>query len=214
MLPKKLYRGDSDSDDRRKLRLFPPGSCYGCLRTGLSERGNGMEIFMALLTQSVKKHVEHGWDKSHFLSFSSDRSVATRYALRCENIEVELCDQVEWYTSIITLETERLHHQNKVEEGLYVCRFKSRPDSFRPLSVPHTLARRLSKIQNPDHEVLIIDLCSYLRAKAPDLQTCIESAYRDKEWLVLPLNRLVNGELSCVLDDGCISAFETFRLVR
>ena len=81
LLPKYLYRGDKDPHNHRQLRATINS---GLLLTNLCNGGNGREIFSKPFGQLINKHIGIGWDKTHFLSFSTDESTAINYG--CHNM--------------------------------------------------------------------------------------------------------------------------------
>ena len=80
MIPQLLYRGDGDTQKERSLRTNHPSSAYGGLLTNLSNGGSGRDIFSSPLISTVNRHVNEGWEKTHYLSFSEERTRALAFA--------------------------------------------------------------------------------------------------------------------------------------
>jgi hypothetical protein len=195
-LPKYLYRGDSDPVDQRKLRATINS---GLLLTNLSSGGNGREIFTRPVKESIKNHVAIGWHKTHFLSFSENKSVALRYS--CAHNEVEEVDECNehWDFAILTLDTSLFIKEsiNKIDAGIFVAEFLPTSKEFMPT-----------------FKVLLIDVVAYLKnidIKEQDFEKTLENAERDKEWLILPINPF-EGQYTSKLDTGCFSDKQIFRI--
>ena len=75
--------------------------------------------------------------------------------------------------------------------------------------------RNLTKGKRQVATVLVIDTAAVLRAQSKyhDYAQAIANAERDGEWLVLPFDtpERIPGELTALLDDGCIERVEFLR---
>lgn len=78
MIPKKLFRGDSDSQNARRLRYTYSRQQF-C--TNLIRGGVGEKIFSEPLMDLVNTHILSKFENSHFLSFTESRTSAIRYGL-------------------------------------------------------------------------------------------------------------------------------------
>lgn len=196
-LPKLLYRGDSDKNNERKLRQTISS---GVLLTNLSNGGNGKEIFTSDFNQLINKHIDIGWSKTHFLSFTTNESKAFQYASKSDEFE-EIYDFSEnWDFSILTFDFNTLLTETikKYNNGLYYAEFIPTCREFYPR-----------------FRILLVDSFEYLKNKydtKSDFQQAILNAERDNEWLILPLNSFeFTGELTSKLDNNCITEKRIFR---
>lgn len=215
MVPKRLYRGDADPRNTRKLREVNPATAYGYLLTNLSAGGDGRAIFSAPFPATINQHVAIGWDKTHFLSFTSDQAVALRFATGGQDRKLEPHAGHQWDTSLIVLDTDKLNAQ-EAEAGIYLCQYQSNINATTQsstLSIVESIFRSLGKAQDGQHSALLVDVATYLRAMRPAMSEAISNAMRDKEWLILPTDRPsgLNGELAAKLDDGCVVEFQRFK---
>lgn len=81
--------------------------------------GNGKEIFNRKFKNLIKQHIT-GWNKTHFLSFSSDKKRALYYG-NWENKEyVDIWDDYDnWDFVILKFDTTQLLNIEKLETGIY-----------------------------------------------------------------------------------------------
>jgi hypothetical protein len=219
-MPRFLFRGDTDPQGKRNLRTVWPGSSYGGLLTNLSNGGSGLEIFLQPLIDSVNKHVAEGWAKTHFLSFSSSRSIAMMYAAVEQKrplLKVGVSEY--WDAALTTLDTNNFVSRREVEQGMFVCRYSGRKlIGNHSLPIVQKIARAVANRKNGSQlvEILLVDVARFLdKYTQPDISEAINNSHRDQEWLVLPLepSEGVLGQLTSKLDDGCIADFECFRLL-
>ncbi len=200
MIPKYLYRGDSDSKDVRKLRATID---FSQLQTNLINSGNGREIIERPLLELVDKHVGLGWAKTHFLSFSEDESVAFRFGLSCElhDVESRLSDYSEYLESdrewdfvILKLDTQLITWR-QIGNGIYEGFFKA----FK---------------NNQVNRVICLDVFKVLIGQ-PSYQVSLNLASCDKEWLILPASPVTLNsnitQLSAILSGSCISDIRKYK---
>lgn len=211
MLPPFLYRGDADPQNTRQLREVNPASPYSCLLTNLSAGGDGRAIFSTPFPDTINRHVAVGWVKTHFLSFTSDKAVAQRFATGGQDRTLEPYDGRHWDTSLTVVDTGKLNAQ-EVETGAYRCQYRSKINPIE-YSSPASIFEAIGKSQDPQHSALLINVATYLKAKSPDMEAAIANAMRDKEWLILPTDipPEVNGQLASKLDSGCVAQFQKFK---
>lgn len=197
LLPRYLYRGDSDPDNLRKLRETIKG---GVILSNLCNGGNGREIFSKNLSTLINTHISVGWDKTHFLSFSSNEEVAFNYASTNQSfVELDNFDS-EWDFALLRFDTSVLLENTFLEvgKGIYVSYFIPYCDEFQP-----------------KYKVILIDAFSHLKSlsnKITNLSSAINNAERDSEWLILPAHHFGhNGELTGKLDTNCISEKRIFK---
>jgi len=222
MISQLLYRGDGDALKERSLRTVYPGSAYGGLLTNLSNGGSGREIFSSPLISTVNRHVDVGWEKTHYLSFSEHRARAMVFASGKSGKDLKPVEfRGSWEAALITLDTGSFTKYEELEIGVYRCLYLRNPISTSQLSIPALMMRLGDNAHRVEHsvEILLIDVVSFLCAQIEktkeDLSTAIANAKRDAEWLVLPTDYAVeiHGEFTSKLDDGCIQSFERFRFL-
>jgi len=222
MIPQLLYRGDGDAQNERSLRIVYPGSAYGGLLTNLSNGGSGRDIFSSPFISTVNHHVDEGWAKTHYLSFSEYRARAMTFASGKSGKNLKPVERGgSWDAALITLDTGRFTKCEELEIGVYRCLYPRKPISASQLSIPELIMRSFdnAKLVGQPVEILLIDVASFLCAQVEktkeDLSTAIANAKRDAEWLVLPTGYAVEipGEFTSKLDDGCILGFECFRFL-
>lgn len=199
MLPKYLYRGDSDPTKERDLKLTL-NSCI--IETNLCNGGNGREIFNDNLASLVHKHIHTGWDKTHFLSFSTDEQIAFQYANRDKKEYEEIfASQENWDFAILTIDTS-LFISNGIEEvetGIYHTNFIPYSKEFQPI-----------------YKLILIDSHTYLtnnKNENFDLNQAIMKAKESKEWLILPAMPFGNGEFTSKLDVACFKERRMFKII-
>lgn len=80
MVPRYLYRGDSDLSN---IRLLRDTIINYQVQSNLISRGNGSEIKEFPIINLVNKHITNKWSNSHFLSFTEDKAIAECYGMNC-----------------------------------------------------------------------------------------------------------------------------------
>lgn len=197
-IPQHLFRGDSDPKLSRKVKELINSEL---LLTNLCNGGYGREIFSSPMGTLVTKHVGLSWDKSHFLSFSSDEQTALKYGCGSKSYQEVYDYKEQWNFAVFTLDTTRLIKNSikEVETGVYSAQFIPTNKEFMPL-----------------YSLLLIDVVAclinlkYKSGKGLDL--AIANAKRDKEWLLLPTASFGHtGEFSAKFDTNCISEKRIFR---
>ena len=197
-LPNFLFRGDSDQDNYREIRATINS---GLLLTPLCKGGNGREIFSNSIGQLVNKHIGKGWDKTHFLSFSSEEQTAFHYGSRGKQHD-EVYDYKEnWDFAVFTFDTTLLTPDSikEIDKGIYFAQFTPICKEFLPT-----------------YNVVFINAVIHLKSIANtisiDLTTAIANATRDSEWLVLPASPFgYQGEFTAKLDTACITDKRVYR---
>lgn len=197
-LPKYLYRGDADPNNKRKLKeTFKSG----LLLTNLCNGGNGREIFNNSLENLINKHIAVGWDNTHFLSFSTDEQTAFSYGSNGSEYFEIYDDFEQWNFAVLTFDTSRLIQEsiNQITEGIYKAEFYPTCKEFLP-----------------SYKVILIDTLSHLisisNKSSLDFSAAIENAKKDSEWLILPASPFsFNGELTAKFDTACITDKRIFR---
>lgn len=197
-LPKLLYRGDSDNENKRKLRKTLN---TGLLLTGLSDGGNGREIFQNPLDNLVHRHVAIGWNGTHFLSFTTDKEKAIYYG-GGENIYYQIYNNDNWDFALLTLAISRFFNITQVEVGVYKA-------SYYPVCLEFS----------PLYTILLIDIVAFLEEVQKkinnNLSESIYNAKRDKEWLIFPATLMRNSdEFTSKLDIGCLEEFELYKIYK
>jgi len=197
MFPKYLYRGDSDPKNDRNLKLTLNSSV---IKTNLCNGGNGREIFNDTLYSIVNKHIHIGWDKTHFLSFSTDEQIAFQYANREKREYEEIFDSQEnWDFAVLTIDTSVLTYKRQIATGIYCAHFYPYSREFQPF-----------------YRLILIDTYTYLKSNmfgSIDLSQAITKATESKEWLILPAMPFGNGECSSKLDVACFKERRMFKIM-
>jgi hypothetical protein len=216
-LPDLLFRGDSDPRNERSLRRDWNS---GWLQTNLGSGGRGSELFQAPLVSLIEKHVNGDWPKTHFLSFTSSRVIAEEFArgLSDKALAPVSSSETNWTTAILTFDTQPLTIETSATTGVFHCRYTHRAKTesstlTEALACAHQDAPRRGK----SVPMMLIDVLSALNAVGSDAREFVEArrkATYDREWLVLPLER-VEGVVgySNLLDTSCIVRREKFQLV-
>lgn len=218
-IPPFLYRGDSDSQNMRNLRQWRSGY----LLTNLANGGAGREIFSVPLVDSIRRHVDIGWEKTHFLSFTETYSTAKYFAGAIEKRPLIITEQNNWDTAIITIDTKCLRVDEIYETGLYRCHYQLNPNThcrndFNDF-LAHQFPRQIAAVnrRNRPVPILIIDLVSYLTGQKVkglcSVEESLAKASRDTEWLILPIDSVqeIPDEYTAALDISCVSKFECFK---
>lgn len=218
-LPPLLHRGDAGLQNKRQLREWR----RGYLLANLSNEGSGKEIFSFPLIESIRRHVDDGWDKTHFLSFTESYSSALSFAGASDNKPYVLTDTSNWDAAIITIDTNCFNLQKQYAPGMFKCTYALKPNRHCGLELSDTLAyqipRQLADIYRKGRavSVLLVDVVSFLNDQstkgAYNHETASNNATRDTEWLVLPLDPVegISGENTAALDISCISKFESLK---
>ena len=201
-IPNFLYRGDSDLKDKRLLKNTLH---HYQLQTNLINGGDGREINEKPLLELINKHVDIGWENTHFLSFSENKETAIRFGINCEIEDVEsrfseyneyFDYEREWDFALITVDTNKISFK-KVGQGIYEGYYKPTLTEFR------------NYIQ---YKIFLLNVVECLDGFL-GYDKSKYNAKRDEEWLILPatckqLN--IGIENSAILDGGIISEIQTY----
>jgi len=200
MFPRFLFRGDSDKYNERKLR---DTISSGVLLTNLSNGGNGKEILTSDFYQLVNKHINIGWSKTHFLSFTTNENTAFYYATKSIEFEELFNIYEKWDFCVLTFDFNSLQKDTIHEyvKGLYYAEYYP-----------------ICKEFYPRFKILLIDTYNFLINKnniKSEMNQAIFKAERDNEWLILPLNSFgISGEFTSKLDINCISEKRIFKEIK
>lgn len=202
-IPDRLYRGDDDQAGIRKLRSTIQHNQY---QTNLINGGHGRTIFETPITKLINAHVGVGWDKTHFLSFSEDILIASRYGSRnllLSQTELEtdyneyLEDDERWTFALLTFQTDNIDW-TMLDQGVY--------EGF------YNPTLRLFRETNARYRVILLDVKTILTGWKDfdaSYHKAFSNAVRDKEWLLLPATLIsLNGgfhEYSAILDGSVIN---------
>lgn len=198
MLPQFLYRGDSDPNSKRQLKSTFNS---GLLLTNLISGGNGTEIFNSSIVQLVNRHIATGWDKTHFLSFTTNENVAFHYGNNDKTFDEVYDETPNWDFVVFTFDTTNLLQDSikEISTGIFAAQFLPICKEFLP-----------------SYKMILIDTLTHLKSiankSAIDLTTAVEKAERDSEWLVLPASPFGHsGEFTAKFDSACITDKRIFR---
>lgn len=206
MLNIPLYRGDRDKYSTRNLKTTAP---HGYLMTNLNKGGEGRIIDEQPLIDLINRHVDEGWNTTHFLSFSEDENTAFRFGIHAElnqvieerqnYIDVFCNDSWEFVMTRINLADLNMQ---EISDGVYVGKYRTGNPLYAQIV--------------PESKVLIIDVVNFLDKFTGFEQSKI-NASADKEWLILPANtmKFVNGiEYSSILEGGCIQDIKFYSKIQ
>ena len=208
-IPEKLFRGDADLKNIRKLKETLN---HEQLQTNLTSGGDGRKIFDISISNLIADHVDLGWVTTHFLSFSEDIETAKRYALGCDLTRTsdlfELYrdyyeDDKEWDFAIIEIAPQKIEWK-EISRGIYegshyptLRKFEKYPGYFKMLLI--------------DVRNAIPKGCCLHNAKQ-----IIENANRDKEWLLLPATEMILNQnkiqWSGIFDGYIISEINKYKM--
>ena len=196
--PKYLYRSDSDKENKRKLRETIKSEL---LMTNLCNGGNGREIFSNPLGQLINKHISVGWNKTHFLSFSTNEQTAFHYGSNDRQSDEVYEYNEHWDFALFSFETAKLFHDSitEINTGIYSAQFLPSCNEFLP-----------------SYKVILIDAATHLKnislKNNLDLTGAIAKANQDTEWLILPAIPFGhNGEFTAKFDTACITDKRIYR---
>ncbi len=196
ILPQFLYRGDCDKDNTRQLRTTIN---HGLLMTNLSRGGNG-QVFQKSLVELINRHVSIGWEKTHFLSFTSDKNIAFYYG-GSGYMYYQTYSDDNWDFALLTLATSKFLPDSiaQIETGVYRTSYYPVCREFLPL-----------------YTIVLIDIVSFLKEIKQtnnNLSEAIYNAERDKEWLIYPATSMRDSnEFTSKLDMGCIVEKEVYKI--
>lgn len=204
-IPDNLFRGDADKTGQRLLR---DTINHWQLQTNLISGGYGRKIFEDPLVELINQHINIGWGKTHFLSFSEDQTTALIYgsSLSYDTFEKVrygmILDETNWSFVLMTLGTHKLELFEK-SKGIFEGRF-----------IPS-----LKKFANhPFVSMLLVDAYTVLTndPRRSLYEQAIHNADRDKEWLIFPTTPVLfeNGtvEYTALLDGACLTSIEKYRI--
>ena len=199
MIPEILFRGDSDIKGDRLLKNTLISKRI--LFTNLISGGYGNTIFKKSLIELVKRHINPGWGKTHFLSFTKSCEKAIEFGLyEFEGEPIPVIDyDGKWEFAILKFYTKNLLVKESSGNGVYKCSYKSHLIEFKDCC-----------------EILLINTIEYLKAhKELDVNSQLKNAIRDEEWLILPINILLNNnavEYSAKIDMSNIIDYELYNV--
>lgn len=174
-----LYRGDSIKEkdfidlkdeqynSKKKEVLHNLSNCV-CAKELFG--GNSLDIYKPL-KYLINRHVDEEWDKSHFISFTSEIKRAKQYALnldRSKDAENEFCYLDEctrldnWDCLIITIKLSELKPVF-INAGIYRCYYNT-------------------------HEVLLINISEAMNSIKGINQETLRKSQVDSEWLIMSLD--------------------------
>jgi hypothetical protein len=220
IIPNHLYRGDADPAKKRRLK--ESWGSHGYLFTNMANGGDPLAIFNTPLIKSIQQHVAFGWDKSHFLSFSESRAIAEKYAGGAPTRSLEISDGKSWDALVLTIDTSQFVDVIRVEPGIYAASFAGKSVVGDTNDVGYMLMRYWANndTQGSIVRILLVNLVEQIaahREKEPSLEIAYKNAKRDREWLILPIDKpLGDGNMGIgfpgCIDDACISECKKYRV--
>ena len=211
VIPSILYRGDEDLNNIRNLKATLH---HYQLQTNLLNGGQGHMIFDTPIIDLIAKHVDPGWIKTHFLSFSEDKKTALRFGMHCEYNVVENDlenfieyheDDQDWTFAIIAIDTTIISWK-AMGIGIYEGCYKSGLNKF--------------KFFPGNSKMILINVAEAINVypKLSNYSIVHENAKRDQEWLLLPASEMIMNtgvlEYSGIMDGSCISEIVKYKRIR
>jgi len=191
-----LYRGDSDPEGIRKLKreVFPCGTAYATLQTNLCNGGDGRALRNKGLKQAATQHCKGAWARTHFLSFSEDRTMAQMFMLGADAKRAPVPNPTRVYSS------------SAVVRGVILV---FDPKTMKVAAVASLPGFHVCQCRRPNGTgagtVVLIDV----QTAAPRCGIDAPYAEDEKEWLVLPFEPFTGenaqpGELTGMIDVGFV----------
>lgn len=216
----KLWRGDSDSNNARMLRMSLP-RIEGLL-SNMASGGNPLALSQQSFLASIHQHVVPGWVHTHFLSFSKSMSVARRFAAGNSGKLLQTSTQNRWDTIVVEMDLSKMTHVKNVGVGMDHFQFQELGLNQNLIQAPPMVQiARTVMFQNKSpciRNILLIDVhqhLSHLHAHGATVAPlALTYSQNDQEVLILPVDPLpgIIGN-TAILDFGCISQIEYFELV-
>ncbi len=173
----------------------------GLLLTNLISGGNGTEILNSSIIHLINRHISTGWDKTHFLSFTTNKNIALHYGSSNRAFDEVYDETLYWDFAVFTFDTTNLIQDSikEISSGIYSAQFLPNCREFLP-----------------SYKLILIDALTHLKSitdkSVINLITAIEKAKQDSEWLVLPASPFGhNGELTAKFDTACITEKRIYR---
>lgn len=175
---REIYRTKPTNNDIEKQDrfFFTENKLYSKLLSG----GDPYEIHQSVI-DLIKRHVEGKWDKTHFISTTSNIDVAKRFMLEYSHEQIDIakidfenldyyCDRKYWEYVLVTIDLRYVEFE-RVESGIYLGTY----NNIECLLI-HVVESGIDKYSK-----------TYLNAT------------RDSEWLILPCEKLGDETLSAAL---------------
>ena len=161
----------------------------------------------------VANHVDPGWAKTHFLSFTEDKLTALRFGLDCEYDQVAnksenyieyYEDGHDWTFAIIAIDTQSINWI-EIGTGIYYGSYKPGLTKFKTFP--------------GNSKMILIDIAKAIQVHKQNssFAKVLTNAIRDKEWLLLPASEMVMNtgivEFSGIMDGSCISEIIKYKRI-
>lgn len=202
-IPDFLYRGDSDHSGIREIRETIN---FSVLKTNLVSAGIGKEIFQHPLDILVKNHIKSCWNKTHFLSFTTDKLTAIKYGKNGNNNEVYeyYGSTEEWDFLLLKITKDRFAKITEIGNGVFECYYKPILKEFSDF-----------------YRILLINSFQFLidngNKNESEYSEALANAKRDCEWLLLPATQKLfnNGQIeySGILDTNCFKDITKYSFI-
>jgi hypothetical protein len=208
-IPNQLYRGDADHYKVRNLK-YTIGQRQ--LQTNLLNGGMGHVIFDTPITDLIRTHVDPGWSKTHFLSFSENRTTALAFGIGCKisNVPALLEGYEEYYENgenwdFVLIELNNAINWKQPAPGFFTGSFIPELNMFKILPWPS--------------KVILINVVEALSTTPSKINDqALFNAKRDQEWLLLPATPIaLNGnkfEFSGIVDSHLIGDMVKYKKVN
>ena len=153
---------------------------------------------------TIKAHIKYSnkaekfiYDRTQYLSFTTDLEIANKYLSTHENLMYQSStkDTAEAYLFSATIKTAQI---KQIEIGMYLYEFKCNYDKvktdsnfYTPILSDFIKCNICTNIANYHHSLILIDAKTYLSPHKDKFKEEYESAVCDKEWLILPADRMI-----------------------
>jgi len=155
--------------------------------------------------KSIKSHLHYSNDKekylyntTSFLSFTGNKDIAKDVYLRTSKLydyEKTIRELADAFLITAKLETQQLE---SMENGTYYYEFRCNYDRYKTYSILSNFIKCniCSNYSEYRHKLLVIDVEVYLNKLIqvyPELKTAYNNSKRDNEWLLMPLDPMLDG---------------------
>jgi hypothetical protein len=223
----KIWRGDSDPSSTRKLKYSVSNG--ECLYSNLINAGNPLAFQQSEFSNLLQQHVNPGWKKTHFLSFSKNKKIAEKYAIGNSSKTLNGTNKPDWDSLIAEIDLSAIKFVRKITSSISCYQFEEFTKNhccynLIPRGAVSMIASMISisngnKAGGPNiRNIIAIDVYEAFvqiqkNGKFID-STAINNSKLDEEVLIFPADPL-NGQLgnTAGLDMGCLSQIDFFKFV-
>jgi transcription elongation factor Elf1 len=156
------------------------------------------------------------YNTSQFLSLSSERYVAEKYLATTRNLKFNPAaadnPKVSGYIFIATFEKEKI---KKIGNGMYLYKYKCNYEksrisaTFQTLSSLYVSCAICGRSATVEHNLILIDAKTYLSNFKNKYPEAYRLADQDLEWLIIPLDQMVNTPVEAYYSRVAVADFWT-----